>query len=609
MDHAYRVIAATILVTATVSLAAPPDLSKPLPGRLRGGYMSAGNLKLLPKMAALGMNAAIPKFGAIQAPMRPQDAEKLAQWADECGRLNLAFMPVFNWWGGHEPSWIKDFNRVVTQTGRTLAKTPCPYTEAFWAKYITARFVAMAEAVGRRPLAGICLDMEMYGAESSGYYQGCYCDECFTRYLRAKGREAKLPPADKRGEAIKSAGEVKDYQALQREVARKHATACREAIHKARSGLRIGVLHLDWPSPIQEGEALGFGTKELPVFCLTERMYSNGFTPYIAEAQKTFRDLGAHVDLLVGLWHSKFPSDNIPEQLYHCGRDSYGYWIYTMETFEQPEYSPLPGRPEAHWAAIQRANQELDKLAAHARYQTAMTIRESETPVPPVSIFGFVKYDLIPFAAQKPDALPVARLRGGNWCYFHAKSGDKIDLQVTWAQVGRYRDLARAALVSPQGQKLVEVDVKKDAPGVIQMDAAQPGVYGLVVQAGANAVEITKAAHPYAIHIASKFGAKLVTKVPTLCIAMEAGAAQAILELSTEGGAEAVKGIVLAEDGKELWSGVVDGMVKVTLEKPTGAYLQLKFEKLPEHVLEDIGVKAVKGVLPFAATAPAALLK
>jgi hypothetical protein len=92
-------------------------------------------------------------------------------------------------------------------------------------------------------------------------------------------------------------------------------------------------------------------------------------------------------------------------------------------------------------------------------------------------------------------------------------------------------------------------------------------------------------------------------------MALEAGAAQAVVELITEGGAEAVKGIVLAEDGKELWSGVVDGVVKVTLEKPSGAYLQVKFEKLPERVLEDIGIKAVKGVLPFAATAPAALLR
>ncbi|MBM4050177.1 MAG: hypothetical protein FJ279_34205, partial [Planctomycetes bacterium] len=546
MNRACRVLAATILLNASVSFAAPADLSKPLPGRLRGGYMNAGNLKLLPKMAELGMNAAIPKFGAIQTPMRPQDAAKLAQWADECARLNLAFMPVFNWWGGHEPSWIKDFNRVVTQTGKTLEKTPCPYTEAFWTEYVTARFVAMAEAVGPRPLAGICLDMEMYGADSVGYGQGCYCDECFTRYLKARGREVKLPPADKRAEAIKSAGEVKEYQAVQRETARKHATACREAIHKTRPGLRIGVLHLDWPSPIQEGEALGFGTKDLPVFCLTERTYSNGFTPYIAEAQKTFRDLGAHVDLLVGLWHSKFPPDNIPEQLYHCGRDSYGYWIYTMETFEQPQYSPLPGSADAHWAAIQKANQELDKLAADAKYQTAMTIREFETPVPPVSILGFVKYDLTPFAAQKPAALPVARLRGANWCYLHARSGDRIDLQVTWAQVGRYRDLARAALVSPQGQKLVEVDVKKDAPGVIQVNAAETGVYGLVVQAGSNAVEITRASHPYAIHIEPRNGAKLVTKVPSLLLALEGGTQQAILELATEGGAEAVKGIVLA---------------------------------------------------------------
>jgi len=200
-------------------------------------------------------------------------------------------------------------------------------------------------------------------------------------------------------------------------------------------------------------------------------------------------------------------------------------------------------------------------------------------------------------------------LRHSNWCYFYARKGEKIEFEIAWAQVGRNPDPGRVAVVSPQGEKMAEADAKRGAPGRISADAPQTGVYGLAIQAGSNAIEITKNSHPYGVHIAGKYGANFVTKVPLLYVALNPGQQEAIVELKTEGGAESVKGTVLAEDGKELWSGVVDGIAKVNIQRPAGAYVQFKFEKLPNCVLEDINVKAVKGVMPFAATSPVGLLK
>lgn len=87
------------LVYDLAASAAPPDLRRPLPGRLRAGYMSVGDMAVLPGMAGAGMNAALVKFGALEAPIRPADAEALRRWGAEAASHGIAFLPVFNWWG------------------------------------------------------------------------------------------------------------------------------------------------------------------------------------------------------------------------------------------------------------------------------------------------------------------------------------------------------------------------------------------------------------------------------------------------------------------------------------------------------------------------------
>lgn len=601
------VIALALTAFASISFAEPPGQTKPGGGRLRGGYMGSRNFNLLIKMSQNGMNAAIAKVGNIAVPIGVSDAIMLHKWADECERLNLAFMPVFNWWGGSETEWLKGYNHAVDESGKVLEKTPCPYTQDFWDRCITPRFVAISRALEERSIAAVCVDMEMYGAEETTYARGCYCDVCFARYMKAKGRSAMPPARADRARIIKATNELDAYQAVQREAARNFAVACREAVRKVRPGLRLGVLHLDSPIPLQQGLALGFGTPDLPVFCLTEMTYTDGHTPYIALAQESFRKMGAFVDFLVGIWQSRVPPANIAEQLYHCARDSYGYWVYTMETFEAPDYHPLPGTPQEHWAAIQTANFELDKLGADRRYQTALRVRPFEPPPWPLPWNDFHKYDLFPRSVSKLP-MPVAWFRSTNWIYFHAEQGDRIEFEVTRVQIGTYVDPTRIGMVSPGGMHLADGTANKGLPVVMRAVAPETGVYGLVVVAGAGAAEITKASHPYAAHIAPPRGAGFVTRLPPLSVALSPDAATIEFEFVTDDSAEAVRATVLAESGAKLWSGVVDGPTKVRIDKPTGTLVQLKFERLPGRVLEDVRVQAVKGVLPFAATDTAGLL-
>ncbi|MBP1599381.1 MAG: hypothetical protein H6Q05_4758 [Acidobacteria bacterium] len=569
--------------------------------------MGESNIKLLERMAQVGMNAAITKFGGIAAPVSDYDVALLKKWADECKRLNLAFLPVFNWWSINDATWLKNYNHVVTDSGIALDNTPCPYTQDFWDRSITPRVVAISQLVGEGANAAVGIDMEMYGAESLGYERGCYCDICFARYLQAKGLSGGLPAPADRGRIIRETNELDAYQAVQREAARAFAVTCREAVHKVRPGLRLVVMHLDQPIPVQQGLALGFGTPDLPVFCLTERTYSSGYTSYIFSAQETFRMMGAFVDLLVGISQSRFSPANIAEQLYYSAHDSYGYWVYTMETFEAPDYHPLSGTPEEHWAAIQEANLELDRLGKDGNYQSSLQVRPIEPPPFPLPWTDFHMYDLI-VRSGTTSQMPGVWLRNTNWVYFYAKQGDRIEFEVTRVQIGTYPDLPSIGMISPTGVHLAEGTTKTDQPVVIQAVASESGVYGLVVVSGSNAAEISRASHPYAVHIGQPIDAGFFTKLPLLFVALSPGAATIEFEFVTDSNAEAVKGSVLDETGVELWSGVVDGPTKISLTKPTGTLVQLRFEQLPDHSFEDVRVRGGQGVLPFAATDPAGLL-
>jgi hypothetical protein len=119
---------------------------------------------------------------------------------------------------------------------------------------------------------------------------------------------------------------------------------------------------------------------------------------------------------------------------------------------------------------------------------------------------------------------------------------------------------------------------------------------------GRNAVDITIASHPYNFDITLAHGASFVDKVPPLFAIIDSDASQIEFEFSTDGGLEAVQSTLFTEDGKKIWTGVVDGPTNASFKKPSGSQLKIIFEKLPGNMLEDVNVRAKNGVMPFIAT-------
>jgi hypothetical protein len=573
--------------------------------------MASSSIGLLPGMAEAGMNAALPKFDVFSTPFPVSTVVILRKWAEQCQKQHLMFMPVINWWTAEHGRHYANYNHVVTDSGTVLANTPCPYTRGFWDRWITPRFLAMVRAIKGLPLDSVLVDLEMYGAEYTDYSHGCFCDECFSRYLKAKKLSGSLPAFPDRAGIVNNAGDTEFYKSLQREAARTFAVTLRETVQKTHPGFRLGALQLDSDIPLQQGMALGFGTPQTPAFCFTENTYSSGHTSYIASTQKSFSDMGAYVDLIAGIWQSRFPTENIAEQLYHCASDSYGYWIYTMDTFVNPDYHPLAGTLDDGWRSIRRANQELDKSAVEKNYRSGLQIRPFEAPPTPLPWGDFVRYDMFKASAKAPKTQPVARLRGTNWVYFHADEGEQIRFEVEWKRVGRYTEPVRAGLMSPTGAHLGEGTAKPGHTCQLAAVAPMSGIYGIVIMSedGRNSAEIIKSSHPYAIRISSQSGAEFAHVLPTLFLNVMPDAGTVELQFSTQNSAEAVMGTVSTADGSQLWSGVVDGPTRVFIRNPGSGPLRLGYEKLQGHSFGTVWVKAVKGVLPFAATDPSGLLK
>ncbi len=578
--------------------------------RLRGGYMGQSSTKVLEPMARAGMNTAIVKFGNATSPLGGKDVADLAALAAECEHEALSLMPVINWWGSAEPHFLPTYQHFITSTGATLPKTPCPYDAEFWERDVTSRLLALVGAVRSAALKAVCVDAEMYGADVLAYDGDCFCDRCFARWLASRSRRTPLPAPADRARIVTAAGELDAYREVERETARRLAAACREPLGKARPGVRLGVLNADLANPFYEGLAQGLGTEQSPLLCFTEQTYNDGYSPLINATQSRYRSLGADVDLVAGIFQSKWAAEQLAEQLYYCAKSTAGYWIFTMETFLNPSYMPLPGLPRGYWEAIEKADQELDRLTANPSYASDLSLRPKVAAGPAVLWSEAPQYNVLRPASGAAGNLPSLWLRRANRVYFWARKGEAVSFELTWRQLGKYEDVASVGAVSPRGEPLASATARPNAPAEVRFSAAEDGLYGLALQAGMNAVEITRASHPFSVQApASGDGAFLTVKVPPLFLPIVQGSARAVLELTTPVSAQAVKVTVSEENGSHRWSGVVDGTAHVIIDDPHGAYLRIDTEKLPNKALQDVHVKAIEGVLPLAALEPGWLLR
>lgn len=591
--------------------------------KIRGAYFHHGHDRShLEDLQRHGINTLAVKFAPLSPEAPPEIVERLELYAGWAKELGLYFMPIVNLMGGSPERGALQASprRETDASGAALANTPCPLDDRFWDEVVVRRGRLIAELSREHAIHAFLLDPEMYGADRTIFGPGCYCDGCWAEFFASGGEPAPDVPAADRAASLEQAGKAEAYGQWQSEKAEAMARRAREAIHEVNPRLSIGVLLLDYPNWFMAAWARGFGTPEQPVLAFSETTYSSGFSGYIAEALQRFREQGAHVSLVPGLWLSQFLARELPGHLVRMALPTGGYWLYTTYSLDLPAEKltggyRLPQPREEYWQAISAANQALSRALAegeaaapplvHATAIERLRAQAQSEPATPALA------PLDKAGAGPPD--PQARathLRGRGRYYLLAGQGEELSLRLTGHQLGRYEDVPVYVLVGPEGEALAEGELPLGQPQDVKVAAQAPGLHTLHVLSRSNTFSARLGARHWVMDASGglalcQFAARLYFHVP-------AETATFSLAISGTGGAEGVLLKVFAPDGTVVAERDTDESKGFSLpiqvaEGWRGAVWSLALERPAKGVFEDATL-SLEGLPPYLSEDPGALL-
>jgi hypothetical protein len=579
--------------------------------RIRGGWLGAEDIRLVEPAAQAGIDTLLVAFFRLRVPLNGALREQLVQWATTCRRHGIDFWPTFGYLTEFEPGWVGPYRQYVSGNGVRARHTPCPLDADFWRRTVEARCLLLADLSRQYPITGVVLDAEMYGADKPAFVDVCYCGDCVARTLQEAGRDPSPPYPDARRQWLTDIGLLEQHFAMARRGVQQLADQTRARVGAIAPDLLLGALAIDMPQPVAEGMLLGFGRPERPVYDFSESTYVAGYTNYVPQAQARMERLGAYARMVCGVWQTKFLARTLPAHLYECARNSAGHWIYTLADFNKPDSGPLPGNPVDYWAAIRRANDELDQLARDPDYQTSLTIEPFVLPPKPVTARGVARLDLVPLAPPTGQAVPPAQLRNSNILYLYRAAGRQATLSLRLVSIANIRDGGQYLVISPDGQALTRGDLLEfDKPLDVELPGEQAGLHALVLGAGSNVIRV-EGHQPYAITASSTSPARLFIVIPTLYLLANAGQREVVLQMGVGGEAERVRAVVTQND-RVRFDGVLTDTRKVALPiDPAAAQriLKIDVQRVPGAVRESFSVAVLSGAYPFVAVSPEGLLR
>jgi hypothetical protein len=603
---------AVLCAAALAGAAASGDPFEGRPGyRMRGAYLAVEDIRLVAPAAEAGMDTLLVGLHKVKAPLDADLRGQVVRWAAECQKHGLAFWPSFAYFGAYEVPWIGAYRRYVDGDGQRYDHTPCPLDAGFWQRSVEARCLALAELSRDCPIAGIALDTEMYAADKGGVSQTCYCGDCIARTLRAAGRDVAPPYPERRRAWLTEIALLDAHFQTMREALRALAEHTRDRVAQVAPDLLLGAFNIDEAVPPMQGILLGWGQPGRPVYAFSEATYVPGYTPYVPQTQQRLERLGAQARMIVGVWQSKFPARVLAAQLYECARNSAGYWVYTFETFDRPGYCPLPDKAEDYWAAMRRANEELDRLARDPDYVTSLKIEPFLLPIAPLSTRGVERLSLKPLLPATEQALPPAQWRKNNILYVYATAGRRTSLSVRLMPGASSHEGGQYVLVSPDGRVLARSDLlEADTPVAVEFDAEQTGVYAIAIGAGWGSIK-AEGRQPYAVAANPDSPAQLYIVIPTLYLLARPGQRQVTLQMGVMGEAERVR-VAVMQGNRVCYADVLATTRTVVVPvDPTAESGILKIEvlRVPGAVRESFSIAVVKGAYPLVAVSPEGLLR
>ena len=581
-------------------------------GRIRAGYMYQNNLDIPEAMGQNGMNLALVKIDELHAPMLPQERELLLKWAIQCRQAGIRFMPVVNFWR-YEKEWIKPRYHLC-YGGIELTQTPCPLEADVYNLAIHERVLQLAQLSRSLPIAGVAIDLEMYDADVGAFPDYCLCDYCFQRFSAAPSIEQL--PLDKRQDYLVKSGQLDAYRTFTANYIEQLARNTKQQVEAIAPDFLIGALVLDNPSTYCRGLAKGLGNGRKAVLIFTEQTYYTGYSDYIHQTQKRFKDEGINAQLVVGLWQDKFQPENLAEQYYYCAKDSAGYWVYTLQSLSDKTKTALPFDKTQFWQAIEQADKELQKLELDPGYQSALQIRDfqavpvpldtSGINIPPLEYVGTA--DLL-FPKPTDSAL---FFRGKATLVFLAREADELKFKVALQKLGPYRfPTAYVALTDSSGNILTSPLVSLRENVELRTIAPYTGSYALICDPDVNLWRAVSFSHPFNIDMSNTVA--VFQPNQSFYFLKPAGSFFAKVAFGVDGFSESVTVTFKDEGGKILGVRDIVGQCTVTVPLDGSSkdeIIELQIQpRAQTHYFEDVRIRVEAGLGKYASLSKENVLK
>lgn len=308
-------------------------------------YAGGGNFE---KAAAAGFNLACIQYKPDilpesappirgEADLAPNAVAKMRQTVAEAKKHGI--VPIFSSYmlnNDVRKELAKNkYRRLVNIDGRTAGAVPCSLERDYWMNYRKPIMLSVARALAENDtVGGVSLEGELYGeqffAENDQRLQLCFCDACFTRFVREHNLQvpAGEEALDKRGKWITAQGLNSLYaQDMYRERLKLMKEVLSE-VRKTAPGFLLAFYPYA-PSFVNNADIKAAATPELPVLIFSPQEYFDGYTGTSAGRMRYLRASGENVRYLGGLTIGHFANPLLlTMQMRQLLQFADGYWLY-----------------------------------------------------------------------------------------------------------------------------------------------------------------------------------------------------------------------------------------------------------------------------------------
>ncbi|MGC9318483.1 MAG: hypothetical protein ACP5KN_10695 [Armatimonadota bacterium] len=335
----------------------------------------------------------------------------------------------------------------------TVERYACPLEQRFWREHLLPAMLERAELAADPELQvdGLWIDFELYSTRTGQRYytNACYCDHCFGEFCRARG--IQMPDLDyaERRPWLEEQGYAQQYQPFLGARVEELAQQVRERVHAVDPDLLLGF----YPTPHNwslEAVARAFSTDRLPIILWATDTYGGGGPDRVPDDWREHHEqMGVNARYCAGMLLRRYSAKNLAAYIYHTSAKCDGYWLFTAYTLWTPaeersgDYYLAAGTAGEYWQAIERGNEELDRLAADSEHETDLQIGIEPIiyhPLAKPEMRRRVERLLPPEVTGEAVEYRTVWLRGPNLMLVACQAGRPVEIVLRFGQIGEGSD-------------------------------------------------------------------------------------------------------------------------------------------------------------------------